>query len=140
MLIWLWCGQIQMGLAYNLLSDSQEFGFTLSSNQKCRDVSVRGASGLVCSHSFKGLVWLCQLPVALALLLGVYFTDRWTTHSACENEREEWETSQIRLSLNRLVVQDVLSKFEEDTSEWQHHNLKNKSRWSRRNQKCLFLF
>lgn len=73
--------------------------------------------------------------MALALPLGVYFTDRWATLSACENGREGWGTSQIRLSLNRLVVQDVLSKFEEDTSEWQHHHLKNKSRQSRENQK-----
>lgn len=60
MLILLWCGQIQMELAYNLLSHSQEFGFALGSNEKCRDVSVRGAFGLVYSHGFKSMVWLCQ--------------------------------------------------------------------------------
>lgn len=140
MLILLWCGQIQMGLAYNAFSHPQELGVTLGSNQKCRDVSVRGAAGLVCSHGFKGTVWLCQWQGALALLLGVYFTDRWTTLSACENGREERGTSQIRISLNRFVVQDDLSKCEVYTSEWQHSNLKNKSRRSRGNQKCPYLF
>lgn len=103
MLILPWCGQIQMGLVYNdVLSHSQEFGFTLGSNQQCRDVSVRDAAGLVCSHGFKGMVWLCQLQQALALLLSAYFTDRWTTLSACENGREERGTSQIRISLKQI--------------------------------------